>query len=101
MGATHTTDPVTTFDKGIKRDPTLFPSLKDQKQWDLWWISTEAQAKAQNVHDVLKPKCKPSNDKEKALFIRQQQYVHAVAANTLLTDKGKSLVIGIILTTHS
>ena len=69
IGATHTTDPVTTFEKGIKHDPTLFPSLKDQKQWDLWWISTEAQAKAQNVHDVLWQELRSNTSRENSLAL--------------------------------
>ena len=29
-------DPVSEFKRGIKQDPTLFPTLKDDKQWDNW-----------------------------------------------------------------
>ena len=29
-------DPVAEFKKGIKRDPTVFPALKDDKHWDSW-----------------------------------------------------------------
>ena len=48
-----TVDPVREFKRGIKRDPTLFPELKDLKQWDSWCIETKAQAKAQNVEQVV------------------------------------------------
>ena len=54
------TDLVSNFKKGIKRDPTLFESLKDQKQWDVWWINTKAQAQAPGVHEVLMPNYKPT-----------------------------------------
>jgi len=41
------------FKKGIKRDASLFNVLKDPKQWDTWHCSTMAQARAQDVSDVL------------------------------------------------
>ena len=39
-------DPVRDFKRGIKRDPSLFPTLKNIKQWDAWYISLTAQARA-------------------------------------------------------
>jgi len=48
-------DLLSKFKKGIKRDASLFVILKDLKQWDSWHRSTVAQARAQDVYDVLDP----------------------------------------------
>ena len=85
-------DPVRDFKRGIKRDPSLFPILKDTKQWDPWFIDTKAQARAQDVEDILNPKYKPATQESKGVFDQKQKYMYAVFTKTLLTDKGKSLV---------
>ena len=87
-----TVDPVREFKRGIKRDPTLFPELKDLKQWDAWCIETKAQAKAQNVEQVFDAKYKASSASDKELFEQKQKFMYAVFTKKLLTDKGKSLV---------
>jgi hypothetical protein len=48
-------DPVADFKKGIKRDPTVFPVFKEDRLWDAWQRSTLAQARAQDVVDVMNP----------------------------------------------
>ena len=40
----HLRDALVDFKKGIKRDPSAFRELKDEKQWDNWKLSTIAQA---------------------------------------------------------
>jgi hypothetical protein len=42
-------DLVSDFKKGIKRDISYFPTLKQDKQWDNWNRATIAQARAQDV----------------------------------------------------
>ena len=37
-------DPIQDFKRRIKRDPSMFPVLKDSKQWDPWYVDTKAQA---------------------------------------------------------
>ena len=93
-GAAKTTqfDPIRDFKRGIKRDPSLFPVLKDSKQWDPWYVDTKAQARAQDVDDILDPNYKANTVEEKAVLDQKQRYMYAVFAKTLLTDKGKSLV---------
>jgi hypothetical protein len=53
--STHARDTVADFKRGIKRDPSQFPILlKDDKQWDGWNRSHNAQqARAQGVEDVM------------------------------------------------
>ena len=87
-----TIDLVREFECDIKRDPTLFPELKDLKQWDSWCIEIKAQAKAQNVEQVFDAKYKASSAADKELFDQKQNFMYAVFTKMLLTDKGKSLV---------
>ena len=86
-------DPVTSFKKGTKCDAVTSKPLQDQKQWDPWWITTQVQARAQDVQEVLDPKFLPVGKENMALFQEKQKYMHAVSAITLLMDKEKSVVI--------
>ena len=80
------------FRRGIKRDPSLFPTLKDENFNDSWHRSFETQARAQDVYNVLDAHYKPNTQEEKELFMEQKKYVYAVLESKLLTDVGKSLV---------
>ena len=80
------------FRRSIKRDITHFTTLKDDGAWDNWERATMAQARAQDVADVLNHNYTPSNMEEAALFDEKQKYMYAVFEKTLLTDKGKALV---------
>ena len=85
-------DLVREFKRGIKRDITQFTPLKDDTAWDNWNRSTTAQARAQDIADILDPTYSPSNPDEIALFMEKQKFMYAVFEKTLLTDKGKALV---------
>lgn len=89
---TSKTDLVREFRRGIKRDATQFISFKDDASWDSWNRSTHAQARAQDVEQVLDPSYVPSTADEIDLFEEKQKYMYAVFEKTLLTDKGKALV---------
>ena len=80
------------FRRGIKRDPSLFPQLKEEKFNDSWHRTFETQARAQDVYNVLDPNYKPMSQEEMDLFVEQQKYVYAVLESRVLTDYGKSLV---------
>jgi hypothetical protein len=67
-GGHRTRDTVYDFKRGIKRDPSQFPVLKDDKQWDLWNQDTKAQARSQDIIDVLLPTYRPTTQEEIALF---------------------------------
>ena len=66
--------------------------FKEAKQFDSWQRSTLAQARAQDVADILDPTCVPSTPSDKELFAEKQKHMFAVFERTLLTDVGKSLV---------
>ena len=80
------------FKRGIKRDASQFPTLKDDAAWDNWNRSTTAQARAQDIADVLDPSYIPSTQEDIALFLEKQKFMYAVFEKTLQTDKGKALV---------
>jgi hypothetical protein len=60
--------PVDIFKRGIKRDPYVFPTLKDEKLNDQWHRSFANQARAQDVSAVLDASYVPSSPIDTALF---------------------------------
>jgi hypothetical protein len=90
--STHARDAVADFKRGIKRDPSQFPTLKDEKQWDNWDRTNRAQARAQGVEQILDSSYVPTTTEDKALFEVKQMYMFAVFEKTLLTDQGKAYV---------
>jgi hypothetical protein len=88
----HARDKIADFKRGIKRDGSQFPTLKDEKQYDNWQRTTTAQARAQDVAEVLDPTYTPTTMEDKALFQEKQTFMYAVAEKTLLTDEGKAYV---------
>jgi hypothetical protein len=91
-GGNCTKDLVADFKKGIKRDTNMFPSLKQDKQWDNWQRAIIAHARAQDLSDVLDPKFSPVGIEGSYLFAEKQKFMYAVFERTLLSDKGKALV---------
>jgi hypothetical protein len=83
---------VESFKRGIKRDPTLFPTLKDEKLNDVWHRSFATQARAQDVAEILNPNYVPSTPEEQELFQLKQLYMFAVLESTVKTDRGKAIV---------
>jgi hypothetical protein len=80
------------FRRGIKKDPALFPTLKDEKFNDNWHRSFVNQARAQDVSQVLDASYVPTTDEETELFSEKQKYVYAVLEAKVLTDRGKAIV---------
>ena len=89
---TPTYTPAELFRRGIKRDPTLFPTLKDEKFNDNWHRSFVNQARAQDVSEVLDPLYVPMDEQATELFIEKQKYVYAILESKVLTDRGKDIV---------
>ena len=85
-------DALRDFKRGVKRDMSQFETLKDDGAWDAWNRSTIAQARAQDLEQVLDPKYQPSDQDAKDLFNEKQKFMYAVFQKNLLTDKGKALV---------
>jgi hypothetical protein len=85
-------DIISDFKKGIKRDMSYFPTLKQDKQWDNWNRATITQAHAQDVSNVLDHNYTPTDPTEIALYQEQKKYMYAAFKQRLQTDKGKALV---------
>ena len=90
--AAKSRDLVADFKKGIKRDPSMFPSLKHIDNWPTFKRETMAQAKAQDVVNVFNPKFRPKGSEERELFLLQLYYVYAIFCTNLKTDYGRKLV---------
>ena len=85
-------DPVANFKRGIKRDASLYPTLKDQKHWNNWNRSVIAQARAHDVSEVFDVNYSPNNQDDIALFNEKQSFVYSVLNKVVMTDQGKSFV---------
>ena len=85
-------DPLSDFKRGMKRDSSQFPVLKDEKQWDNWNRTACAQARAQDVAHVFDESYIPITPEDKALFQAKEIFMFAVFEKTLMTDQGKAFV---------
>jgi len=90
--SSRTIDPVADFKKGIKRDSSQYPKLKDDAQWDNWKRDLITTARAQNVDDVLDPTFTPTSAVDIELFQEKQKFMYQVFSNSCLTDQSKSIV---------
>jgi hypothetical protein len=84
--------PVAMFRRAIKKDPSLFPTLKDDKYHDVWHRSFNTQAVAQDVSEVLDETYVPKTSDDIALFTEKQKYIYAVLESKVLTDRGKAII---------
>jgi hypothetical protein len=59
-----------------------------ERQWVSWqWSTLTAQARAQDMADVLDPAYAPSQVEDKLLFKEKQKYLYAIFEQKLQTDK--------------
>ncbi|CAJ1966191.1 unnamed protein product [Cylindrotheca closterium] len=84
--------PAEEFDRGIKLDANLYPTLSDDKQWDSYRRNLEATCRTHGLKQVLDPKYQPTSLDERDLFDRHQSFLYQVFVRTLLTDQGKKIV---------
>ncbi|EEC44015.1 predicted protein [Phaeodactylum tricornutum CCAP 1055/1] len=80
------------FKRGVKRDKTHYPILKDDRYWDNFYRSFVVTAVSHNVEKVLDPSYAPTDPSEKSLFEQQKKFVYSALEHTLQTDMGKNLV---------
>lgn len=83
---------VLAFRRGIRRDQSLFPHLKDEKEWDDWQRRTRTQATAQGLANVLDPTYVPVLHQDIELFHEQNKYMMAVFTTCIQTDFGQGLI---------
>ena len=88
------------FKKGIKREETAYPTLKDERYFDGFSRSLYITAKSHECEQVLDPDYTPSNA-EKDLFEAKQIFMFSVLDKHLLTDMGKIIVRKYVHTTDA
>ena len=88
------------FRKGIKREETEYPTLKDERYFDSFSRSFYVTVKSHECEDVLDPEYTPSNY-EKELFEAEQVFMFSVLDKHLLTNMGKTIVRKYVHTTDA
>ena len=78
------------FRRGIKREETSYPTLKDGRYFDRFSRSLHITAKSHACDEVLDPEYTPSNS-ENELFEEKQIFMFSVLDKHLLTDMGKTI----------
>jgi hypothetical protein len=89
---TPSLSPVEMFNRGIKLDPSVYPTLKDELWNDNWHRSFANQARAQDVHDVLGDKYALTTTSEKDLFQKNLKFLYAILESKVETAKGKTII---------
>ena len=81
------------FKKGIKREITAYPSLKDERYFDGFKRSLFIVAKTHECSDVMDPNYTPGSEpEEQELFEAKQTFMFSVFNTNLQTDMGKTIV---------
>ena len=81
------------FKKGIKREITAYPSLKDEKYFDGFKRSLFIVAKTHECNKVLDPNYTPGSEpEEQELFEAKQTFMFSVFNANLQTDMGRTIV---------
>ena len=81
------------FIKGIKREITAYPSLKDERYFDGFKRSLFIVAKTHECSEVLDPNYTPGSEPEEdELFEAKQTFMFSVFNTNLQTDMGKTIV---------
>ena len=85
-------NPVTDFQKTLKKDVNTYPDLKDDKGWDDWNRKTLVLARAQGFENVFDNQYTPKEPSKQALFLQHQRFMTAVFITKLHTVEGKAIV---------
>ena len=80
------------WNKGIKRNRELFPTMTKESQWENTDRRFRSEARAQGCELPLDSKYKPKTQEEVELFDAQQKYVYNVMQCCYQTDHGKKFV---------
>ena len=82
---------LTSFKKGIKREESAYPTLKDERYFNWFTRSFYITAESHECEQVLDPDYIPK-ESEKEIFNAKHISMIAVFDKYLLTDMGKTLV---------
>ena len=90
------------FNKVIKREIAVYPSLKDERYFDSFKRSLFIVAKSYECNEVLDPTYNPGREPEQQeLFEVKQTFMFSVCNANLQTDMGKPIVRRHLGTTDS
>ena len=64
--------------KHIKRNQTLFSTLKDEKYQDSWYWSFVNQYRAQDLEEIINPNYRPQTLEEQKIFEWKEKWTYAV-----------------------
>jgi hypothetical protein len=85
--------PVDQWNKGIKRDPSQFPTLNSDKEWDDFYRVFTAVASAQQVNHVLDPDYRPAaGTDEAARYELENTFMWSIVTTKFNTAKATELI---------
>ena len=81
------------FKRGIKRDISAYPTLKDEKYYESFKRSVLVTARAHDCEEILQPTFRPRGDADSLeLFRLKIDFMYSVFNKCLLSDMGKTIV---------
>ena len=81
------------FKRGIKRDISSYPTLKDEKYYESFKRSVLVTARAHDCEEILQPTFRPRGDADSLeLFRLKNDFMYSVFNKCLLSDMGKTIV---------
>ena len=81
------------FKRGIKRDISAYPTLKDEKYYESFKRSVLVTARAHDCEEILQPTFRPRGDADSLeLFRLKNNFMYSVFNKCLLSDMGKTIV---------
>ena len=84
---------LTNFKKGIKRDASAYPILKNERYYNTFIHHFKATAKAQGLNSLMDPNFTPGSDEhEQQLFQEQQDFLYSVLISSLKIEFSEALV---------
>ena len=84
---------LTNFKKGVKRDASAYPILKNERYYNTFIRHFKATAKAQGLNTLMDLNFTPGSDEyEQQLFQEQQDFLYSVLISSLKTDFSEALV---------
>ena len=90
------------FKKSIKREASVYSTLKDERYYDKFQKDLFITAKSHDVSEILDPTYTPGpSPEEQELFEAKQIFMYKVFTETLLTDMGRTKVRKYLKTTDS
>jgi hypothetical protein len=90
--STYIPSPVDMFKRGIKRDLSVYVTLKDELWNDNCHRSFADKARAQDVSDALNAAYLPITSTEIDLFQEKKKYLHAILESKVETAQGKAII---------